>query len=42
MGYVATPHAKAGTEINVSIRGKMQKAEVTKMPFVETHYYRAP
>ena len=42
MGYVATAHAKAGTDINVKIRDKMQKAVVTKMPFVESRYYRVP
>lgn len=42
MGYVSTPNAKNGTEIMLKIRGKMQKAEVTKMPFVESRYYRVP
>ena len=42
MGYVETKLAKAGTEIYLKIRGKMQKAEVTKMPFVESNYYRIP
>mmetsp|Transcript_6112 Transcript_6112/g.9551 ORF Transcript_6112/g.9551 Transcript_6112/m.9551 type:complete len:83 (+) Transcript_6112:60-308(+) len=42
MGYVSTPNAKNGTEIMLKVRGKMQKAEVTKMPFVETRYYRVP
>jgi len=42
MGYVVTANAKAGTELMLKIRGKMQKAEVTKMPFVESRYYRVP
>jgi aminomethyltransferase len=42
MGYVDTALSKVGTEINLKIRGKMQKAEVTKMPFVESRYYRVP
>ncbi|GMI00717.1 hypothetical protein TrVE_jg11091 [Triparma verrucosa] len=42
MGYVETAHAKAGTDIMVNIRGKMQPAKVEKMPFVTTNYYRAP
>jgi aminomethyltransferase len=42
MGYVATGNSKAGTEIMLKIRGKMQKAHVSKMPFVESHYYRVP
>lgn len=42
MGYVATAHAKAGTEVKVKVRNKMQPAVVTKMPFVESRYYRVP
>ncbi|KAL3905217.1 MAG: hypothetical protein SGARI_004568 [Bacillariaceae sp.] len=42
MGYVSTENAKNGTEIMIKIRNKMQPAQVTKMPFVETRYYRVP
>jgi len=42
MGYVDTPSAKAGTEVMLKIRNKMQKAAVTKMPFVNSNYYRVP
>jgi len=42
MGYVDTANAKEGTELLLSIRGKMQPATVTKTPFVETHYFKAP
>lgn len=42
MGYVETASAKAGTPIMLKIRNKMQKAEITKMPFVESRYYRVP
>lgn len=42
MAYVATEHSKVGTEVSVKIRNKMQKAEITKMPFVESRYYRVP
>ena len=42
MGYVETASAKEGTPVMLSVRGKMQPAEVTKMPFVETSYYKAP
>lgn len=42
MGYVETPSSKVGTEISLKIRGKMQKGQVTKMPFVESRYYRVP
>lgn len=42
MGYVETGMSKKGTEISLKIRGKMQKAEITPMPFVESRYYRVP
>lgn len=40
MGFVATNQAKEGTEVMLSVRGKMLPAQVTKMPFVESHYYK--
>jgi len=42
MGYVENASSKVGTEVMVKIRGKMQKASVSKMPFVESRYYRVP
>lgn len=42
MGYVDAGLAKNGTELRLKIRNKMQTAEVTKMPFVESRYYRVP
>jgi len=42
MGYVETDSSKAGTEIMLKIRNKMQKAEITKMPFVTPRYYKVP
>ncbi len=42
MGYVEKDASSVGTEVMLKIRGKMQKAEVTKMPFVESRYYRVP
>ena len=33
---------KAGTELQVEVRNKKQSITVTKMPFVEQHYYRGP
>ena len=42
MGYVETSNAKIGTDIMIKIRNKMQPAQVTKMPFVESRYYRVP
>ncbi|KAJ3368129.1 hypothetical protein GGF31_006837 [Allomyces arbusculus] len=40
MGYVAKGFTKAGSEVNVVVRGKTQKATVTKMPFVPHNYFR--
>ena len=37
--YAEKTLSKVGTETSVKIRGKMQKAEITKMPFVESRYY---
>ena len=42
MGYVDTALAKNGTGLQLKIRNKMQAAEVTKMPFIESRYYRVP
>jgi aminomethyltransferase len=42
MGYVETASSKTGTPVMLKIRNKMQAAEITKMPFVETSYYRIP
>lgn len=40
MGYVADGFHKKGTELQVKVRNRLQKAEVVKMPFVEHHYYK--
>ncbi|KAI1501726.1 hypothetical protein F5X99DRAFT_190005 [Biscogniauxia marginata] len=40
MGYVEHGPHKAGTELQVVVRGRPQKAVVTKMPFVESKYYK--
>lgn len=42
MGYIDKPHNKAGTKIQVTVRGKTSAAEVVKMPFVPTKYYKLP
>jgi aminomethyltransferase len=42
MGYVENGLHTNGTQVMVKIRNKMQKAEITKMPFVESRYYRVP
>jgi aminomethyltransferase len=33
---------KAGTDVQVEVRGKVNPATVTKMPFIPTTYYRPP
>lgn len=38
--YVRKGSNKLGTKVKVDVRGKLRDAEITKMPFVETHYYR--
>ena len=40
MGYVARKFAKAGTPIQLIVRGKARAAKVVKMPFVPHRYYR--
>jgi len=41
MAYVPYEYFANGTELMVSVRKSQRKAQVTKMPFVEAHYYRA-
>jgi aminomethyltransferase len=40
MGYVKHGLHKSGTELQVKVRNRLQKAIVTKMPFVPHQYYR--
>jgi len=40
MGYVARKYAKAGTAIDLIVRGKARPAKVVKLPFVPHNYYR--
>ncbi|KAF9329995.1 hypothetical protein BG006_007014 [Podila minutissima] len=40
MGYVKNGLHKAGTELEVEVRGRKQKAVVTKMPFVPAGYHK--
>jgi len=42
MGYVRSGFHKQGTEVGIKVRGKERNGTVTKMPFVETKYYKAP
>jgi aminomethyltransferase len=34
LGYVTTPYATPGTEIFIDVRGRLLKAEVVKLPFI--------
>ncbi|KAK0730626.1 hypothetical protein B0H67DRAFT_639104 [Lasiosphaeris hirsuta] len=40
MGYVCDGFHKAGTEVDVVVRGRPRKAVVTKMPFVPSRYWK--
>jgi len=40
MGYVQKKFAKAGTELKVKVRNKVNDAVVTKMPFVPAGYFK--
>jgi len=40
MGYVKDGFHKAGTEVDVLVRGRVRKAVVVKMPFVPTKYWK--
>ncbi|CAI5731372.1 unnamed protein product [Hyaloperonospora brassicae] len=40
MAYVDKSSGKLGTELHVKARNKVQKAVITKMPFVPSNYYK--
>lgn len=40
MGYIKDGSHKAGTEVDVVVRGKKRRAVVTKMPFIPTKYWK--
>lgn len=40
MGFINKPYHKQKTELNVVVRGKKYLADVVKMPFVPTQYYK--
>ncbi len=40
MGYVKRRYSRAGTEINLMIRGKAKPAKIIKLPFVPSNFYR--
>ena len=42
MGYIKDGFHKSGTEVGVLIRGKQRNAQVTKMPFVPSKYWKGP
>lgn len=40
MAYIKDGYHKAGTEVEVVVRGKKRKAKVSKMPFVPSKYWK--
>ncbi|KAI8923026.1 hypothetical protein BC831DRAFT_473205 [Entophlyctis helioformis] len=40
MGYVKSGFHKSGTELQVKVRQRLQKAQIVKMPFVPHNYFR--
>lgn len=40
MGYIKDGLHKSGTEVDVVVRGRKRKGVVTKMPFVQTRYWK--
>jgi len=42
MAYVETPFAKVGTKLMVNVRNRIVEAEVVKMPFIPSRYFKAP
>jgi aminomethyltransferase len=40
MGYIKDGYHKSGTDVEVVVRGKKRRAQVTKMPFVPTKYWK--
>jgi aminomethyltransferase len=40
LGFVPPAHAAPGTQLQVSVRGRMQPAQVTATPFVPHRYFR--
>ncbi|KAI9682585.1 MAG: Aminomethyltransferase, mitochondrial [Bathelium mastoideum] len=40
MGYIQDGYHKAGTEVQIVVRGKPRAAKVTKMPFVPSKYWK--
>jgi len=40
MGYVKSDFAKVGTKVGIDVRGKINEAEIVKMPFVPARYFK--
>lgn len=40
MGYIKDGFHRSGTDVGVLVRGKLRKAQVTKMPFTPTNYWK--
>ena len=40
MGYIKDGFHKSGTNVEVVVRGKKRKAQISKMPFVASRYWK--
>ncbi|PVZ96653.1 hypothetical protein BB558_004245, partial [Smittium angustum] len=40
MGYVNKGLNKKGTQVKIKVRNRMQDAEIVKMPFIQSNYYK--
>ena len=40
MGYVKNGYHKKGTQVGVKVRKNVRKAEVARMPFLDSKFYR--
>lgn len=40
--YINKPYHKKNTDVLINIRGRLRKAKVVRMPFIEDHYYKEP
>jgi len=40
MAYIQTGFHRAGTEIRIKVRNKLQEGVVVKMPFVANKYFK--
>jgi aminomethyltransferase len=40
MGYIHASYRKSGTKVFIQVRARNQPATVTKMPFIQTKYFK--